>query len=80
MTTLLYSRTSWKKQTKCLEKLDFQNNGQMKSTPAHNGLAKVMVQWLHQRFCFISGSVLADGFQLRNRHLRQAAQRYPEFK
>ncbi len=45
-------------------------------TPAPNsGLAKVAVQWLFEHLCFVSSSVVADSFVLRNRHLRQAAKR-----
>ena len=45
--------------------------------PAYNsGLAKVAVQWLIEHLCFVSSSVVADSFVLRNRHLRQAAKRY----
>ena len=45
-------------------------------TPAGNsGLAKVAVQWLIEHLCFVSSSVVADSFVLRNRHLRQAANR-----
>jgi hypothetical protein len=46
-------------------------------TPAGNsGLAKVAVQWLIEHLFFVSSSVVADSFVLRNRHLRQAAKRY----
>ena len=45
--------------------------------PAYNsGLAKVAVLWLIEQLCFVSSSVVADSFVLRNRHLRQAANRY----
>ena len=46
-------------------------------SPATNtGLAKVAVQWLIEHLCFVSISVVADSFVLRNRHLRQARKRY----
>jgi hypothetical protein len=32
-------------------------------------MAKVAVQWLIERSCFVSSSVVADSFALRNRHL-----------
>ena len=49
-------------------------------TPAPNsGLAKVAVQWLIEHLCFVSSSVVADSFVLRNRHLRQAANRKTKF-
>ena len=48
--------------------------------PAYNsGLAKVAVQWFIEHLCFVSSSVLADSFVLRNRHLRQAAKRKEQF-
>jgi len=47
-----------------------------KSTGYNSGLAKVAVQWLIEHLCFVSSSVVADSFVLRNRHLRQAANRY----
>jgi hypothetical protein len=51
-----------------------------KKARTHNsGLAKVAVQWLIEHLCFVSGSVVADSFVLRNRHLRQAANRYRAF-
>jgi hypothetical protein len=39
------------------------------------GLAKVAVQWLNKHLCFESSFVVADSLVLRNRHLRQAANR-----
>jgi hypothetical protein len=37
---------------------------------------KLAVQWLNEALCFISSSVLADSFVLRNRQLLVAAKRY----
>ncbi|MGQ9820162.1 MAG: hypothetical protein ACUVQ1_09630, partial [Candidatus Kapaibacteriales bacterium] len=37
---------------------------------------KLAVQWLNEALCFVSSSVLADSFVLRNRQLRVAAKRY----
>jgi hypothetical protein len=34
------------------------------------------VQWLSEALCFVSSSVLADSFVLRNRQLLVAAKRY----
>jgi hypothetical protein len=34
------------------------------------------VQWLNEALCFVSSSVLADSFRLRNRQLLVAANRY----
>jgi len=36
---------------------------------------KLAVQWLNEDLCFVSSSILADSFRLRNRHLRVAAKR-----
>jgi len=36
---------------------------------------KLAVQWLHEALCFVSSSVLADSFVLRNRQLLVAAKR-----
>ena len=38
-------------------------------------LAKKRVQWLDEALCFLSSSVLADSFVLRNPLLRQAPKR-----
>jgi len=46
---------------------------------ANMGLAKVAVQWLIEHLYFVSSAVLADSFVLRNRHLRQAPNRYQLF-
>ena len=45
-------------------------------TPAHNSTyKKLAVQWLNEALCFVSSSVLADSFVLRNRQLLVAAKR-----
>jgi len=36
---------------------------------------KLAVQWLNEALCFVSSSVLADSFRLRNRQLLVAAKR-----
>ena len=46
-----------------------------RKTAYNSGLAKVAVQWLYEHLCFAASSVVADSFVLRNRHLRQAANR-----
>jgi hypothetical protein len=47
------------------------------SKTGHNRrLAKKQVQCLNEALCFISSSVLADSFELRNPLLRQAPKRY----
>jgi hypothetical protein len=37
---------------------------------------KLAVQWLNEVLCFVSSSVVADSFRLRNRQLLVAAKRY----
>jgi len=49
----------------------------MRRKPTHNRrLAKKRVQCLNEALCFVSSSVLADSFVLRNPLLRQAPKRY----
>jgi len=40
---------------------------------------KLAVQWLNEALCFVSSSVVADSFRLRNRQLLLAANRYSPF-
>ena len=48
-----------------------------KRKPGYNRrLAKKRVQCLNEVLCFVSSSVLADSFRLRNPLLRQAPKRY----
>jgi hypothetical protein len=50
-------------------------------TPAGNSTyKKLAVQWLNEALCFVSSSVLADSFVLRNRQLLVAAKRYKQPK
>ena len=37
---------------------------------------KLAVQWVNEALCFVSSSVVADSFRLRNRQLLVAANRY----
>ena len=47
-----------------------------KITRTHNSTyKKLAVQWLNIALCFVSSSVLADSFVLRNRQLLVAAKR-----
>jgi hypothetical protein len=41
---------------------------------------KLAVQWLNEALCFVSNSVVADSFRLRNRQLLVAAERYTQCK
>ena len=54
---------------------------QRTESPAGNSTyKKLAVQWLNEALYFVSSSVLADSFRLRNRQLLVAAKRYPTFK
>jgi hypothetical protein len=49
----------------------------LKRKPAANSTyKKLAVQWLNEVLCFVSSSVVADSFRLRNRQLLVAANRY----
>jgi hypothetical protein len=47
-----------------------------KKAAANSSYKKLAVQWLNEVLCFVSSSVLADSFVLRNRQLLVAAKRY----
>jgi hypothetical protein len=47
-----------------------------KNTVPNSTYKKLAVQWLNEASCFVSSSVLADSFVLRNRQLLIAANRY----
>ena len=49
-----------------------------KTTGYNSSYKKLAVQWLNQALCFVSSSVVADSFRLRNRQLLVAAKRYSE--
>jgi hypothetical protein len=50
-----------------------------KRSPAGNSTyKKLAVQWLNEALCFVSSSVVADSFVLRNRQLLVAAKRYQQ--
>jgi hypothetical protein len=48
----------------------------MIKTSANSTYKKLAVQWLIEALCFVSSSVVADCFRLRNRQLLVAAKRY----
>ncbi len=51
-------------------------SGHERRTPTGNSTyKKLAVQWLNEALCFVSSSVLADSFVLRNRQLLVAAKR-----
>ncbi len=41
--------------------------------PGNSTYKKLAVQWLNEALCFVSSSVVADSFRLRNRQLLVAA-------
>ena len=43
---------------------------------ANSTYKKLAVQWLNEALCFVSSSLVADSFRLRNRQLLVAAKRY----
>jgi len=46
---------------------------------ANSSYKKLAVQWLYEALCFVSSSLMADSFVLRNRQLLVAANRYMPF-
>jgi hypothetical protein len=51
-----------------------------KARTANSTYKKLAVQWLNDALCFVSSSVVAESFHLRNRQLLVAAKRYRAFK
>jgi hypothetical protein len=49
--------------------------GRTEAHAANSTYKKLAVQWLNEALCFVSSSVLADSFVLRNRQLLVAANR-----
>ena len=49
---------------------------QNRKTATNRRLAKKRVKYLNEALCFVSSSVLAESFLLRNPLLRQAPKRY----
>ena len=47
---------------------------------ANSTYKKLAVQWLNEVFCFVSSSVVADSFRLRNRQLLVAEKRCAAYK
>jgi len=46
-----------------------------RKTGANSTYKKLAVHWLNEALCFVSSSVVADSFRLRNRQLLVAANR-----
>jgi hypothetical protein len=53
--------------------------GKERKTGYNSTYKKLAVQWFNEALCFISSSVLADSFVLRNRQLLVAAKRYRQY-
>jgi len=47
-----------------------------RKTPYNSTYKKLAVQWLNDTLCFVSSSVVADSFRLRNRQLLKPTKRY----
>ncbi|MEI2695226.1 MAG: hypothetical protein V9E90_09170 [Saprospiraceae bacterium] len=45
----------------------------------NSGFKKLAVQWLIEHLCFVSSSVVADSFVLRNRQLLKPANRWATY-
>jgi hypothetical protein len=50
-----------------------------RKTPYNSTYKKLAVQWLNEALYFVSSSVLADSFVLRNRQLLVAANRWATY-
>ena len=51
------------------------NSGRTKKPATNSTYKKLAVQWLNEALCYVSSSVVADSFRLRNRQLLVAAKR-----
>jgi hypothetical protein len=60
-------------------KMDRHSDNGRRSTTGNSGFKKLAVQWLIEHLCFVSSSVLADSFVLRNRQLLKPAKRKAKF-
>ena len=56
-----------------------ENQRGQRKTAANSTYKKLAVQWLNEVLCFVSSSVVADSFRLRNRQLLVAANRYAQY-
>jgi hypothetical protein len=61
---------------KLFSKIETTQLGTDRSPAGNSTYKKLAVQWLNEALCFVSSSVLADSFRLRNRQLLVAAKRY----
>ena len=53
-------------------------SGRQKHRTDNSGFKKLAVQWLIEHLFFVSSSVLADSFVLRNRQLLKPTNRYKQ--
>ena len=58
--------------------ISLNHNGQTEMPAGNSSYKKLAVQWLNEALCFVSSSVLADSFRLRNRQLLVAAKRWQQ--
>jgi hypothetical protein len=58
--------------------MDRNSMAEKEQRTANSTYKKLAVQWLNEALCFVSSSVLADSFRLRNRQLLVAANRYAQ--
>ena len=58
------------------ENLKLYEFGQTEARTDNSTYKKLAAQWLNEHLYFVSSSVLADSFRLRNRQLLVAANRY----
>ena len=56
--------------------MDGRSNNERRSTGHNKRFVKLAVQWLNEALCFVSSSVLADSFVIRNRQLLVTANSY----
>ena len=53
--------------------------GRVLTASPNSTYKKLAVHWLIEVLCFVSSSVVADSFRLRNRQLLVAAKRYEKY-
>jgi len=51
-----------------------------RKTAYNSTYKKLAVRWLNEALCYVSSSVVADSFVLRNRQLLVAAKRYTSYQ
>ena len=71
----MYCLTKYLQNLIMIAKTEYENYTEKLKTAGNRRLAKKRVQYLYEALCFVSSSVLADSFLLRNRQLLVAANR-----